>query len=111
MSEESKYYTVNPGESDPSAVDTVVIGVVGIVLAWLIIAGLEVVYRKTARAEFERKIVQQESAGLREARTEQLGQLTDYTWVDQDQSAVRIPIDRAMDLMLEHDRAARQGAN
>ena len=107
MSEESKYYTINPGESDPSAVSTVIVGVVGVVLAWLIIAGLEVVYYKTARAEFDRKVVQQEPAGLREARTQQLGQLSDYRWIDKDAGIVQLPIDRAMEVLVERQRPGR----
>ena len=105
--EKTKFYTINPGESDPQTISTLVVGIVGIALAWVIIMGLEVIFHKTAKAEFERKIVQQESAPLLESRAKQQQRLDGYHWVNEAAGTVAIPIEQAMDAVIENDRLLR----
>lgn len=45
---------------------------------------------------------------LKQYREDKLEQLNSYQWIDRDQGRVRIPIDRAMQLMVERHREGRQ---
>ena len=94
---EEQFYTVNPGESDPSAWSTFVVGVVGLLLAAVIVMLLEVVYHKTAKREFEEKIVKAVPAELYQLRADQLQQLAGS---DQGGTAV-VPIEQAMQRVVE----------
>ena len=110
QTDQPQHYTVNPGDSDPQPLSLVIVGIVGIVLAWVIIAGLEVLYHKTANAEFERKVVQAKPEKLTRARAEQLQQINGYHWIDERAGTVQIPVERAMQLLVEEDvrrRASR----
>lgn len=107
----SEYYTIKPGESDPKALSTVIVGAIGIAAAIVIVLGLEVIHRRTAAREFESKIIEREPQQLRLLQAEQTEKLKGYVWVDQGAGQVSLPIDRAMELVVEQDREARRGTN
>ena len=76
----------------------IVTGVVGAVLVFVIVLGLQAAYYHFEAKELERKVVQPQPEQLRQLTNEQLGQLLSYRWVDQKKKMVAIPIDRAMEL-------------
>ena len=106
---QQEFYTIKPGESDPKAVSTVIVGAIGIALVVVIVLALEVVHRRTAQAEFDRKVTNREPQELRLLEAEQAEKLHGYAWVDQQAGSVRLPIDRAMTVLVEQDREARRG--
>lgn len=47
---------------------------------------------------------------LRQMRAEEESQLQSYSWIDREKGVAAIPIDRAMELLVERDAQARPGA-
>lgn len=107
--EDHQHYTIPPGESDPKTLATVVVGVLGVLVTGLIILGLEVVYYKTERREFQRKVVDVEPAQLRSVEAAQLEKLRNYRMVDEATGQVAIPIEHAMERVVAEDRKRRDG--
>jgi hypothetical protein len=95
---------MEPDRSDPRSAPTVLVGGVGLVLLAVIVLLLEVLYQRTSQAEIERKVVAEQPRELRQLQAEQLEQLNGYRWVDPAQGVVAIPIDRAIELMVEEAR-------
>ena len=52
------------------------------------------------REEIENKLLRPESAQLRQLRADEEAKLTRYQWVDQKKGVVRVPLDRARELVL-----------
>lgn len=84
---------------DPNVPMSAVVGLVGAILLFVIIVALQAVFNSMQRAELERKVVTRPSDDLQQLRARQLEQLGSYGWVDQAAGTVRIPIERAMDLV------------
>lgn len=94
-----------PDQDDPNAPMTVVVGIVGCILVFVIIVALQALFHEAKDAEFRRKVINQKPEQLRSLRSEQLEQLNSYRWVDQQAGVVAIPIDRAMELMVQEARS------
>jgi len=92
---------------DPSAVPTVVLGIVGGVLLLILVVALETLYYGAQQQEVNRKVVNQPVEELQGVRASQLEQLNSYGWTDQVKGAVAIPIERAMELTARDLNAAR----
>lgn len=88
---------------------TVVVGVLGVLVTGLIILGLEVVYYKAEKREYQRKVIDVEPAQLRSVEARQLEKLQDYG-LDAETGRVTIPIERAMERVVAEDRERRGGA-
>ena len=97
---------VDPADSDPRSAPTVLVGTVGVVLLAVILLLLEVLYQHSSQAEIERKVVAEPPQELRQLEAAQLERLGRYAWVDRERGIVTIPVERAMDLVVEE--AARQ---
>ena len=78
----------------------VIVGIVGSVLVFVIIVLLTALFLWIEEAEIAEKTAGQAPSELRRSENEQLMILNDYGWVDQEKGLVRIPIDRAIELML-----------
>jgi hypothetical protein len=110
MSEGATEAARHVGSSDdPKISTTIIVGVVGLVLVFVLILLLEVLYYRTVEAENYRKVISQQPEELRLARSEQLEQLNTSRWVDRENGVVAIPIDRAMRLVVEESRSAGGG--
>jgi hypothetical protein len=61
----------------------------------------------SVREEVEHKILKPESAQLRQLRADEEAKLSRYQWLDQKSGVLRIPLDRARELVLAEwkDRA------
>lgn len=101
--------TAERPHGDPSALPTVVLGIVGAVLVLIIVIALETLYYGAQQGEDRRKFVNQPSAELQSLQAEQQEQLNGYRWVDQAKGTVAIPIDRAMQLAARDLNASRGG--
>jgi hypothetical protein len=87
--------------SDPNAPLTVLIGVVGAVLLFVVIVLLQAFFYHQERAEVERKVVAVGAEDLSQLRARQRDQLSSYRWVDAKAGVVAIPIERAMELVVQ----------
>jgi len=93
---------------DPNAPMTVVIGIVGAILTFVVIIALQAVFYQVERAEQRRKVDVVQPEDLARFRAEQAELLHGYRWVDQSAGVVAIPVDRAMALVVRE--LAAEGA-
>jgi hypothetical protein len=100
MSEQEHGRLPEADQDDPKALTTIVVGVIGAALLVAILVLLEALYYRTVESERERKVVLQQSEELRVLRAEQLEQLRDYRWINEQQGIVAVPIERAMELVV-----------
>jgi len=84
---------------DPNVSASAVVGIVGAILLFVVIVALQAVFNSMQRAELERKVVTRPSEDLQRLRARQLEQLGSYGWVDQNAGTVRIPVERAIELV------------
>jgi hypothetical protein len=71
-------------------------GVVGTILLFALILGLQVLYYTIAEQDYQRKVIEAPTIDSDSMLAEQQIQLTQYGWLDREQNKVAIPIDRAM---------------
>ena len=90
-----------PEERDPKSSSTLVVGGVGVILLAVVIILLQVLFYRTSEAERWRKVISQQPEELRRVQAEQLDQLNSYRWIDEQNGVVSIPIDRAMELVIQ----------
>jgi hypothetical protein len=86
---------------DPDISLTAMVVIVGAVLTFVVVVFLQAIFYRAESAEFERKVVNEMPKQLRNARAEQSALLNEYRWVDRDAGVVAMPIDRAMEIMVE----------
>jgi hypothetical protein len=79
------------------------VGVVSAVLLFAVIVALSALFVSVEEGEIAEKTAGQAPSEMRKLRNDQLLLLSDYRWVDQANGIVRIPIDRAIDLMLAEE--------
>lgn len=84
---------------DPNVPLSAVAGLVGALLLFVTIVALQAVFNSMQRAEVERKVVTRPSEDLQRLRAQQQEQLGSYGWVDQNAGTVRLPVERAMELV------------
>lgn len=94
-----------PGEGDPEPLGTAVTVIVGAILVYIVIVLLQGVFYRTQEAEVARKTYGIPPQDLTLARSTQLEVLSSYRWLDQPRGVVRVPIDRAMELVIQESRS------
>lgn len=82
-------------------------GVVGAILFVSAMAWLNSYFAVSRNQEVYRKVLSLSNPKLAELRAQEAELLNSYGWVDQQKGVVRIPIDKAMDIMTREARAAR----
>jgi hypothetical protein len=78
-----------------------VLGFIGALLVFLLIIGLEVLFYSMERAERERKYIERAPTERSQLQAEQMARLTEYRYLDEKKGVVAIPIDRAMELVVD----------
>jgi hypothetical protein len=104
MHDHGEEHVILAPDDDPNSLMTIVLGVIGCILLLAILFGLEAVFYSTQQREFRDKVVNQKPVELRQVQAEHLEAIRDYRWIDREAGVVGIPIDRAMDLMVEEQR-------
>jgi hypothetical protein len=87
-------------EPDPDTLTTVTVGIVGTLLVIIVVVFIQGLYDQVNRAEFDRKVVAEVPAELRNLRAAQLTILNQTGWVDKKNGFVAIPIEKAMALLV-----------
>lgn len=85
---------------DPKAGAIAIILVVGGVLLVTFLVWLQAIFYRAVEGESRRKTYAEVPQQLAELRARQEGDLHSYGWVDEKAEITRIPIDRAMDLVV-----------
>ena len=83
--------------------------ILAVVLLVLIIVGLNIFYNMTEDEIVYENVLSQKNPRLQELRAEETKKLTSYAWVDSSKGIVRIPVDRAMELMVNEAYTKRTG--
>jgi len=97
--------------NDLNPVNVAWVGFLGALVTLVIILALQVLYYATVERETEQKLIQVPTTESDTLLAEQAVKLTRYGWIDRDKQQVAIPIERAMDLVVnELSAAAGQGA-
>jgi len=108
MPDEHAHAAVEVDESDPRSTPTLLVGAVGMILLMVTVLLVEVLYQRTSQAEVYRKVISEQPLELRQVQAEQLEQLNGYRWVSQPEGVAAIPIDRAIDLIVEETQAGQK---
>lgn len=99
--------SVDLDESDPKSAPTFLAAGVGTIVLVIVVLLLEALYHRTAEAELYRKVIAEQPQELRSVHARQLEQLQGYRWIDQTNGIAAIPIDRAIELVVEEAQSAR----
>jgi len=89
---------------DPDVPASAVVGVVSAILLFVVVVALQALFFRMQEGEHSRKVYEQPYEALQKLDADQLGTLTSYGWVDQQQGVTRIPIERAMQLIVDESR-------
>ena len=108
MPDEHAHIAVEIDDSDPKSTPTLLVGVVGMILLMVIVLLVEVLFHRTSEAEIYRKVISEQPLELRQVQAEQLEQLNGYRWVSEPEGEAAIPIERAIDLVVEEARSGRK---
>jgi hypothetical protein len=108
MPDEHAHIAVEPDDSDPKSTPTLLVGAVGMILLMVIVLLVEVLFYRTSEAEIYRKVISEQPLELRQIQAEQREQLNGYRWVSEPNGVAAIPIDRAIDLVVEEAQAGRK---
>jgi hypothetical protein len=86
---------------DPNVAASAVVGVISAIVLFVIIVLLQTWFYSAEEDERYRKVYSQPYQELQKIDNEQLERLTSYGWVSQTDGVAHIPIDRAMELLVE----------
>ncbi len=86
---------------DPNIPWTLFLLAISVALIFIIVVGLQAWYYDFHRDELERKRGASLSTTVKQLRAEQLATLNEYRWIDRNKETIGIPIERAMELVVE----------
>ena len=90
---------------DPDVPASAIVGILGAVLLFAIIVGLQGLFYSMERKELAQKIADNPYEPLKRLDADQLEILNSYGWVDQQAQTVHIPIRRAMELVVQESQS------
>jgi hypothetical protein len=89
---------------DPNVAASAVVGIISAILLFVIIVVLQAYFYDAEQAELEQKVYTQPNQALQQLDAGQLELISSYAWVSQADGVVRIPIERAMELVVAEKR-------
>jgi hypothetical protein len=92
--------------NDLNSVKIAWVGFLGALMTFEIILAMQVLYYSAVVHETEQKVVQAPTTDSDTLLAEQAVKLTRYGWIDREKQQVTIPIDRAMELVVNDLSAA-----
>lgn len=90
-----------PEQEDLNTSLIAVSGVIGAVVVFVMIVGLQAWYYNVEKEEMYKKVVAPAAEELSSVTAEQQGQLNSYRMIDSRKKIVAIPIDRAMEIVVQ----------
>ena len=79
----------------------VTIGVLFVVLTFVLIVLLQVYFYKAQANEYQARVIEPQSVELSGYLADQATELHGYAWIDREKGVVKIPIERAMELLVQ----------
>jgi hypothetical protein len=92
--------------NDLNSVKIAWVGFLGALVTLIVILAMQVLYYSAVVQETEQKVVQSPTTDSDTLLAEQAVKLTRYGWIDREKQQVTIPIDRAMELVVNDLSAA-----
>ena len=89
---------------DPNVAASAFVGIVSAILLFVIIVVLQAFFFRAELAEREKKVYTQPNQALQQLDAGQLELISSYGWVSEADGVVRIPVERAMELVAEEAR-------
>jgi hypothetical protein len=89
---------------DPNVTASAVVGIISAILLFVIIVVLQAYFYGAEHSELEKKVYSQPYQALQQLDAGQLELLSSYSWVSEADGVVRIPIERAMELVAAEGR-------
>ena len=84
---------------DPNVAASAVVGIISAILLFVIIVVLQAFFYSAEQRELEKKVFSQPYQELQQLDAKQLELLASYGWVSEAEGLVRVPIERAMELV------------
>lgn len=97
-------------KGDPSFAPTAVVGAVFTFIFIVAVILLQSYYGRVNAREVQKKVIDQPTITVAQARVQQLQKIGEYRWIDANAKTVTIPIERAMELIVEAGREAGREA-
>ena len=82
------------------------VGFLGALVTFVVILAMQVLYYSAVDQETEQKVIQAPTTQSDTMLAEQAVKLTRYGWIDREKQQVTIPIDRAMEVVVNELSAA-----
>ena len=92
---------------DPNVGLSAVIGLTGAIALFVIIVLLQALFHNMQAAETDAKTTGRPDQGVQALKADHLEQLNSYGWMSESEGVVRVPIDRAMELVVAESQGRR----
>ncbi|QDU07171.1 hypothetical protein [Gimesia aquarii] len=80
------------------------VGTVGTIITFFLVFGIAAFYYAFAKTENEKKVINVPEVNAESILANQAAALTEYRWIDQDKNIVAIPIDQAMQIVVQEEQ-------
>ena len=85
----------------------VIVGVVSAILLFILVVGVSGLFLQWQKQEASEKSSPLMPEELRRLKSQQMGGINSWRWISEKDGVVRIPIDRAMELVVEEEARKR----
>lgn len=86
------------------------VGVVGTIITFFLVFAVAALSQSFEKAETEVKVVEVPEVTSDSILANQAAALTEYRWIDQDKNIVAVPIDRAMEIVVQEEQEKQKKA-
>lgn len=93
--------------TEPNVKFIALFGAATLAILAAVILGIQFYFDRVLERELYDKVLSQESAALKELRAREDEALNTYRYLDRDKGTVRIPVSRAMELLLQESAQGR----
>lgn len=93
--------------TEPNVKFIALFGAATLAILAAVILGIQFYFDRALERELYNKVLSQQSAALKELRAREEEALNSYRFIDREKGTVRIPVSRAMELLLEESAQGR----
>lgn len=86
------------------------VGVVGTIITFFLVFAIAALSNKFENNQTEIKVVEVPEVNSDSILANQAATLTEYRWIDQDKKIVAVPIDRAMEIVVQEEQEKQKQA-
>lgn len=86
------------------------VGIVGTIITFFTVFAVAALYYSFEKTENVKKVIEVPEINAESILANQAAALTEYRWIDQDKNIVAIPIDEAMQIVVQEEQAKQEKA-